>query len=223
MADRGCVLQRASLTVEQVDALKEALGLPAEWRARVGAYFTMQLAYLQWQRLLDAYAIVHELRVLEGEPGLISRTKPPTAFQRPPLVGLWHKHHFDPYFILKNLSTHLGGLTHGRGLDHAVNAVFGESNERAVEEVVGQLASRLIDQTFFERLQKGRLTGEWIVYARRTEGNYYLTLGSHREAATLADRIRRSCGWEFPFLQVLLASESVPFSISSARAALCRR
>ena len=53
---------------------------------------------------------------------------------------------------------------------------------RRVEEAAGQIVHELVMKTFARRAAEQRMTGEFIVYERRTNGsNYYLTLGSHGE------------------------------------------
>jgi hypothetical protein len=56
-------------------------------------------------------------------------------------------------------------------------------------------------ESFEKREEEGRLTGQWIVFAKHEGRNYYLAVASHKENyQELYDRIVESCKEEFPFL-----------------------
>jgi hypothetical protein len=56
----------------------------------------------------------------------------------------------------------------------------------AVDEVV----HAIVIENYAKRSQQGRLTGEWIVFAKTPTENVYLTLASHQESdKEIADRL----------------------------------
>jgi hypothetical protein len=55
---------------------------------------------------------------------------------------------------------------------------------------------------YSDRARNSKLTGEWIIFAKHDDRNYYLTLGVHGDDAAIWDRCR-SCADEFPELAIL--------------------
>jgi hypothetical protein len=53
-----------------------------------------------------------------------------------------------------------------------------------------------------ERANDGRLTGEWIVFAKQDGVNYYLTLGVHQDDEAIWRRCK-ACAAEFPDLRII--------------------
>jgi hypothetical protein len=52
-----------------------------------------------------------------------------------------------------------------------------------------------------ERGSQGKLTGEWIVFAKEDAGNYYLGIWPHTASdERIASSIKAACVPEFPFL-----------------------
>jgi hypothetical protein len=58
-----------------------------------------------------------------------------------------------------------------------------------------------------ERSQSGEITGEWIIFARQNDVNYYLTLGSHTEGDEAIRQRVLDCCAEFPNLLICQGSE----------------
>jgi hypothetical protein len=65
------------------------------------------------------------------------------------------------------------------------------------------LAYKIIFGASEERAAAGRLTGDWIIFAKYNGDNYYLDLSSHEEgldADRLALKLKNGNIMEFPFL-----------------------
>jgi hypothetical protein len=74
--------------------------------------------------------------------------------------------------------------------DGAVEDALAPYCGRRVEEAAGQIVHELVMKTFARRAAERRMTGDFIVYERRTNGsNYYLTLGSHGEYPEIYARV----------------------------------
>lgn len=55
-----------------------------------------------------------------------------------------------------------------------------------------------------QRASAQRLTGDWIIFGKHNEADYYLGISTHEEGAEgggkeLMNRLRRNCEAEFPF------------------------
>jgi hypothetical protein len=51
---------------------------------------------------------------------------------------------------------------------------------------------------------RSRLTGQWIVFAKDSGRNFYLTLALHDETAEAIARRIHGCAFDFPFVLELL-------------------
>ena len=165
-----------------------------------GRYSTIlvrELAEMFERRSGNVFAILDEIAALEGTPSARpSLTKPPTMFVRPPLTGLWHKHYNQASFLHQNV------WNHWRANDFAAHAAR-TIGEAAIPEdkVIGALIHAFVIGGYRERSEARRLTGQWIVFARRDDVNTYLTLGTHGDDAAILQRVL-GCANEFPELDL---------------------
>ncbi|WP_407506722.1 hypothetical protein [Acinetobacter baumannii] len=52
---------------------------------------------------------------------------------------------------------------------------------------------------YLDRIENGKLTGEWIIYHVHNQKNYYLNIAKHNDGdAVLAEEIREIALFEFP-------------------------
>jgi hypothetical protein len=131
----------------------------------------------------NVYAIYDEISFLEGSDTRSSRTKTAAQFMRPPLRGLWHKHHFQARFIPKNMNLEM--IKPG-----AIEAVFVPYLGQNVDEFAGRMAHEMVIGALSHRADEQKLTGEFIVYERQENGsNYYFTLGSHGDYKAIRRRV----------------------------------
>jgi len=85
----------------------------------------------------------------------------------------------------------------------------GEERFFSTEDVAAFTAD--VVQGHFRRLQDdGRITGEWIVFAKYEGQNYYLSLATHDRTTHqhIRQHIDAICVQEFPFLKTQMASET---------------
>ena len=151
----------------------------------------------------DHFSVLNELDYLEGIRST-SNTKPEEQFKNEPLYPLWHKHFFLPKHVARNVAVRWnmqnGGNTDLKAMLSEVSLNYGESPDIWPN----RLTQRIVVQGFDERAQRG-LTGDWIIYARHAEKNFYLDLAIHEEghkyrANALLQRIRNGSRAEYPFL-----------------------
>jgi hypothetical protein len=169
---------------------------------RYSSMFVLNMILYEKLHGINPFQIVDEIRAIEGESG-ITKTKAASEFTKPPLSGLWHKHFFSARFMPKNILNQLGN---GK-LKAIVEEVLDPENSPVVtEEMINELSHRVTLETFESRATKGKLTGEWIIFARHDGQNYYLCLATHDTGdQKIYDNIKAGCFGEFPFLASVLA------------------
>ena len=74
---------------------------------------------------------------------------------------------------------------------------YGDQPDLWQKRIVHQLVLGGLD----ERAGAQRMTGDWIIFAKREGRNFYLGLGTHDDDdEALYQRLRQGSEWEFPFL-----------------------
>lgn len=123
-----------------------------------------------------------------------SRTKADEPFKGKLLKGLRHKHFFDGRSIAKNIQIGLGGEEIPRFKKALTEKFLGK-------KMTAELAVELRDaflSGFKKRAVNAKLTGEWIVYLKRGEKNYYLCCTTHDAGdQAIYDRIMEHCPRDF--------------------------
>jgi hypothetical protein len=146
---------------------------------------------------VSPHDILSSINNLEaGEPR--SGIKPAKAFKKPPLKGLWHKHFFSAHFLATNISLALGKS----GLEKLVQKVMDPKKSSIVtREMINELAHRVTHEPVENRDKQGKMTGEWIIFAKHDGKNYDLCLNTHDAGDQfIYDRIMQHCVGEFPKL-----------------------
>jgi hypothetical protein len=134
-----------------------------------------------------------DLRRLEGREASPSMTKPPAPFEKPPLIGLWHKHHSQPGFLARNIVLHWKSRDGRKQLDRLCNDLSATGK-------MAQLPHHLGIDGYGSRAAAHAITGEWIVFVPFEGRNYYLTLGKHgKDRLVVANTM--ACMAEFPELR----------------------
>lgn len=179
-------------TPEYLPKLKEAFEDVQGWLAvkrRNGRYalgFVIELAHYQASRVYHVHNILDEIGKLEGTDDRPSITKPEEPFERAPLIGLWHKHHYQARFLPINLKLETKRMVR----DGSWEAIFAPHYGRYAHEVADRISYDMVMGAFSRRAEGHRMTGEFIVYERREDGsNYYLTLGTHGDYQAIRARV----------------------------------
>jgi hypothetical protein len=140
--------------------------------------------------LVDIHAIYDQIGFLEGAKlNRSAPTKKTKIFTEGPLKGLWQKHWFQASFIFQNLSNE--NQRHGSNLifenlrKNFNNKIpYGQTIN---DKMAGILSQASVFNAYETRAKQkrhkneGRLTGEWIIYAKSKGRNIYLTLATHDE------------------------------------------
>jgi hypothetical protein len=151
----------------------------------------------------NPFSVLDEIDYLEGITKA-SRTKSEAQFKKSPLFPFWHKHFFSAQHLIKNVGIRWNMPNGGnRDLDKMINDVVAKYGENPTAWP-GYLAHQLVVGGFTDRAERG-LTGDWLIYAKYENRNYYLDLATHEEgvadqANTLFKKLKNGCQSEFPFL-----------------------
>ena len=79
-------------------------------------------------------------------------------------------------------------------LDPGKNSVI---DQKQLKNISYRIASKPME----ERGSREKITGEWIVFAKENEGNYYLGIWPHKAGdENISSSIKATCVPNFPFL-----------------------
>ena len=199
--------QTVSVSDQTIADYASMHGIESLIHDRYSSLFVFQLMLNERISGLDPQLVIAEIKHLEGI-GPPTQTKPESAFRGNELKGLWHKHFFvnHPSAAAHNILAHLGN----NGLERMVNEVF-DPNKSAVitNEMINELSNRLVEGSLTERADAGKLTGEWIIFAKEQGKNYYLSINTHENPdEKTAKSIKQCCIPEFPFLSNYFISKT---------------
>ncbi|MCX5543865.1 hypothetical protein M3A49_31025 [Paraburkholderia sp. CNPSo 3076] len=191
-----------SFDLQEVAQLKSVAVRGRTYANRVSLVLALRLLGQSGQHL-DPSAVMLELDYLEGlRP--TSRTKAEAPFKGQHLEPFWHKHFTSSRHVTTNIGIRWN-LPGGGNKDLArmINDIAREHGDHP-EQWINRFVHRLVVGGYEERAARG-LTGDWIIYVKHADANYYLDLATHEEgsqdeAENLAQKLRKGCAWEFPFL-----------------------
>lgn len=180
------------------------LGLQPNSIHRCSTFFLLQLFHRARNHTLpgDPAKIVAEIRLLDGY-GRPTGTKDATPFDGPLLAGLWHKHYLADNAVARNVQLGLGGSKLKR------IPKIAQPFMPITPKNIPDLARALINDGYIERQQKGMLTGQWIVFAKYEDQNYYLCLGNHDDGDPVVFQNVEACIQDFPFLRSVIRGSAL--------------
>lgn len=148
---------------------------------RLSTVLLAQIYASEVNRVFDTKDITHPIKVIEGLTSS-DPTAPPDRFLHPPLTGLYKKHFTSPRFIVKNL---LNFLRSKEG-DRHFNAIWEEASKVSGSKIVNEtftkyLSHHMVVDPIEIKSMSNRLTGEWVVFHKHQNLNYYLTIAFHGE------------------------------------------
>jgi hypothetical protein len=201
--------QEVRITSDQLAAFRHMLIGNSPLASRMSKLIWLDIYTLDHLFGVSAQEILWVIQQLENgdrDKG----TKPATQFRYMPLKGLWHKHYFSARFLPKNICLSLGE----DGVERLAFEVLDPSKSPIfTREMIEELARRIAEEPFEKRYEQKRLTGEWIIFLKRDDGNYYLCCGTHKDGDQyIYDRIVQNCIRDFPNLLdwIKEAQTSVP-------------
>lgn len=194
-------IKKVEISFEQIGKLNENLCLSQFKNAKFSALFSIQM-FIARENRIDISAIIDEIKNLEGL-SKATMTKEASQFTQQPLKGLWHKHYFQAAFMLKNIGNHWGiNNKKQTELPSIINKLIMEnSSEYFTDELATKLAHVFTVGAYKDRASQKQITGEWIIFAKYKNKNYYLALAKHDDGdENIYHKIHSSCSAEYPFL-----------------------
>ncbi|MBY0316330.1 MAG: hypothetical protein K2Q26_12460 [Bdellovibrionales bacterium] len=165
--------------------MESELGIDPSYARRVGPGLLLQLYLGLITRTLHYHQVLDEINHLEGK-GIGSRTRPPDQFLKLPLKGLYKKHYSQPNFIPRNVATETKQISK----DEVERCKTWEEMWALYDPV----------KLFEQRIARNAMTGQWIVFAKHENENYYLCLGSHNDDENILKNINKFSTPVFSFL-----------------------
>lgn len=206
------MVELKELYINGVDRAAEAIGFANTIglsRVAAGRYSNIFLAELFCYASggdIEPSMVMDEIKYLEG-CGERTGSKAPSQFTRNVLSGLWHKHYRE--IGLRSMAMNLQPALREYGipsLQAALKEVEETGQERLVtRDDIQQFVQDVVEGNYGRRWDAGKLTGEWIIYAKHEGKNYYLCLGKHDSGDDmLRQKIEHFCVVDFPFLADIL-------------------
>lgn len=195
-----------TVTSSDLDSFSRAFVTDEKVRSRCSERFLLDLYVYAETDGLNPAVVIEEITNLDANSEQ-SRTKPASVFSRLPLKGLWHKHFFSSHFIAKNMQ-----IANGKGnIEAIVEQVFKnyEGMDKTVDNcfAVAKEIAAGNQRLFDNRAGNDQLTGEWIVFAKVDNLNYYLCLEFHgSDDQTIYDKVIAACKNDFEELVPIIES-----------------
>lgn len=168
---------------------------------RYSSLFVLNLMNLERVFHIDTAPVIREIMHLEDRgPGL--QMKPSTEFRGEHLKGLWHQHFFvvHPSALAHNIQNHLGKSGLGKLVSKHLPV-----GELITASALNALSHAIVTESLEERADAEKLTGEWIIFAKENDKNYYLSIEPHQQPdERMAGNLRVACLPQFPFLSKYL-------------------
>jgi hypothetical protein len=191
----------------EVHAFADRIGMDAVIPGRYSTHLAVEMfVRSDISRTQNPYTILDQIKNLEGA-GRRDIMKPGAPFKHPPLKGLLHQHY--RVSSLASMAQNLIVALKRYGipsLEQSLAEVEASGVERMLtEEDVKRLSHDAVIGNYERRADAQEMTGEWIIYVRHQEANYYLCLGRHDSGDdNLRTQIDLICTPEFPFLANVL-------------------
>jgi len=171
--------------------------------ARVSYFLQIQIASISKHRIYNSFSITDVIQELEGVGrGCKQRVE---QFRHLPLKGLWKAHFLDARFIVRNIINHWGFKAENSSKFNSLCAQVAVEEKKKPSEVgwQGRLAHAMTIGAYEERAKRHKLTGEWIIFSKHNDKNYYLCISKHTsgiEDVNVFNFLKTVCEHEYPFL-----------------------
>ena len=208
MSERAYIALLDSLHISEDDIAffrDENAGLCGVEKSRVSQFLLAQLTSAYKHRVLNSFAITDVIQKLEGagRDGLKVREEP---FKHAPLKGFWKAHFFDASFLMKNLINEWGlEFKESKKFEAlCVRVIAEEEGHPSPRGWQGRLAHELAISGYESRAKDRKITGEWVIFGKHENKNYYLCVAKHSASKDgdeeIYGGIKYLCRSEYPFL-----------------------
>lgn len=150
--------------------------------SRTSTILLAQAHSLSINRVFSTFDLTAPIKALEGLRSSCT-TGPEDQFKHAPLTGLYKKHFTSPRFIPTNLRNFLASKEGARHLNEVWYKAAQVSGTQEIDETfIKYLTHNTVFPPIETKSSSKRMTGEWVVFHKHEDKNYYLTFGSHSEA-----------------------------------------
>jgi len=191
----------------EIEGFAASIGLEIAATNRYSSLLLLQLFAGSKSGMMHPSRVITEINTLEGN-GKKSVLKPPIQNKYPPLKGLWHKHFQQDGISALSRTVKKGLNNYGMPL---VKERVLESERSGIKrlitvEDVPSIVNDIIQGNLTRLGNDQKITGEWLIFAKYNNENYYLCLATHDESThqEVRNQIDAVCCVEFPFLVQLL-------------------
>jgi hypothetical protein len=195
--------------IEDMRSFAESISIERNFQGRYSALLLAQLFSASHRNTFDPAKVVWQMKALEGDVknyGL----KSASIFKHPPLAGLWHQH-----FLMDGISSMAINLQRGLHkfglpwLEKEVKEITASGEERYLnEEMINRIVHDAVMGNLDRLFEAEALTGEWLIFAKHQDQNYYLSLGGHKSGDEfLRSQIDLIAQTQYPFLNGILTAK----------------
>ncbi len=198
---------RLHITEEEVALFKDDNdGLCRVDCARLSHLLLAQLTSVSKHRTFNYFSVTDVIQNLEGVGRGGSCVRGEEPFKHPPLKGFWKAYFFDARFLMQNLMNHWGlayenSPKFGELYSHVAQV---EAQEPTVHGWQGRIAHEFTIGGYEQKAKNKNLTGEWLIFAKHENLNYYLCVTQHSSTKDGDEAIyallKEYCESEYPFL-----------------------
>lgn len=194
--------------IDDVKAFVESIGLEALIPGRYSYLLVLHLFVGVNAGNVNPFKVIDQIKYLEGLQNS-SGLKSATQFKHPPLAGLWHQH-----FLMNGVSSMARNLSKGLRkfgmpwFENEVAELAKNGEERCLTELdIKRMTHDAVHENWLRLQESESLTGEWILFAKHEDLNYYLCLGTHKSGDDfLRSEIDLIAQTQYPFLKNILVS-----------------
>jgi hypothetical protein len=186
---------------ELVHWARESVAFHGLELARISSVLLAQAYALQIRRILSVFDLTQPIKVLEG---VIAADTTPSEdrFRHPPLTGLYKKHFTSPRFMTKNLLNYATSKEGRKNFSKVFDEASRIDGTGSVDDIfLKYLAHHTVVTPLHQKTASRTMTGEWVVFHKHEELNFYLTFAAHDEAnAEIHKRVTLACEFDnLPF------------------------
>jgi hypothetical protein len=162
----------------------EILGLHRIQNVKFSNLFVTQLQLGLNRGTVDSQKVVDQIQKIQNEA--LTAVKGVRQFEKEIVSGFFYSHWFETRFMGLNFINHWKLRSRKSPELKAMimdtcNKFPALENDRLSKwNLAGEIARNFVNG-FHERSKNGKLTGEWIIFAKENGLNVYLTLASHNE------------------------------------------
>lgn len=165
---------------------------------RYSAVLVNQLAYIPYAGMAELYQfVIPEIEHLEN-PKLPTKTPKETRFKRSPMEGLKKKHFYIPPFAGQNMLNIWGMDSKSTEFEDKFKKRYSAFLSAPNVEKAKALSAQ-ISQEMMEKFDRTIKTGEYIVFQKYNNHNYYLCLAKHQQDNDTLNWVK-AARKDFPFL-----------------------